>query len=498
MTNSGYPRIVKMWSRGTKIGDARTVLEGGVSDVICSPFVMRDTDGVSYGFVSRALDFFHTEYASIARDGTAFPLPLPEGAVLQGLHDGDLLLTLREAWTCKPAQGPEITVPQGALAAFPFRRWLADKAIPAVDILYVPDRRATVEGVATGQSGLYVDVFENVIGGVYKFRRDGESGTWAKTKLALPQGGSPSIASINDFGPQAQFGFQGFLDPPAVYADDGDGRLKPIKALPPRFDARGMTVEQHEAVSTDGEKIPYFLIRKPSRAPLPTILYGYGGFEVSQMPWYWGTAGKVWLEKGGAIAVANIRGGGEFGPAWHDAALKEKRQRAFDDFAAVGADLAARGVTTPKQLGIMGGSNGGLLVAAAMTQHPERFGAVVCQVPLIDMIRFTQIGAGASWIGEYGDPGDPKEREFLLAYSPYHHVSAGRTYPPVLFVTATSDDRVSPVHARKMAARMEAQGHDVLFFENTDGGHAAAADHKQAAEMWALSFVYLKEKLGLT
>ncbi|MGZ5989296.1 MAG: prolyl oligopeptidase family serine peptidase [Rhizomicrobium sp.] len=227
------------------------------------------------------------------------------------------------------------------------------------------------------------------------------------------------------------------------------------------------------------------------------MLYGYGGFEVSLTPSYSATFGKLWLEKGGVHVVANIRGGGEFGPGWHDAARAENRQKAFDDFAAVAADLIKRGITTPKQLGIMGGSNGGLLVSTVMTQHPELLGAVVCQVPLIDMIRYTGIGAGASWASEYGDPADPKAREWILKYSPYQNVKPDVKYPPVLFTTATSDDRVTPVHARKMAAKMEAMGYDVLFFENTDGGHGAAADHKQAAEMWTLSFIYLKQKLGL-
>ena len=218
---------------------------------------------------------------------------------------------------------------------------------------------------------------------------------------------------------------------------------------------------------------------------------------MSLTPSYSANFGRLWVAKGGIYVVANIRGGGEFGPAWHDAALKENRQRAFDDFAAVAEDLERRGLSTPKQLGIMGGSNGGLLVSTVMVQRPELFGAVVCQVPLIDMLAYTHIGAGASWAGEYGDPADPKMRDYILTYSPYQNVKAGVKYPPVLFVTATSDDRVTPVHARKMAAKMEAQGHDVLFYENTDGGHSAAANHKQAAEMWGLSFVYLAQKLGL-
>jgi prolyl oligopeptidase len=292
------------------------------------------------------------------------------------------------------------------------------------------------------------------------------------------------------------FRFESYTTPTTLYADTGEGRPVAIKSLPPRFDASNLVTEQFFAVSRDGTRIPYFVTRPRSlTGPAPTVLYGYGGFEISETPSYSANFGMLWLTRGGVFAVANIRGGGEYGPGWHQAALGQNRQRSFDDFQAVAQDLARRGFTTPAQLGIMGGSNGGLLVSASMVERPELFGAVVCQVPLIDMMRYTQIGAGASWEAEYGDPARPADRAWILKYSPYQNVTAGRKYPPVLFVTATSDDRVTPVHARKMAARMEAQGHDVLFYENTDGGHAAAADHKQAAEMWALSFVYLKQKL---
>ncbi len=298
--------------------------------------------------------------------------------------------------------------------------------------------------------------------------------------------------------PSAYFRFESYLDPTTLYADSGNDRPVAIKSLPARFDASKLVSEQFEAISKDGTKIPYFVTRPVTlHGPTPTVLYGYGGFEISLTPTYSANFGRLWLAKGGIYVVANIRGGGEFGPAWHQAALGPNRQKAFDDFQAVAADLVARGLTTPKQLGIMGGSNGGLLVSANMVERPDLFGAVVCQVPLIDMIRYTHIGAGASWIAEYGDPDDAKARAWILKYSPYQNVKPGVKYPPVFFVTATSDDRVTPVHARKMAAKMMAQGHDVMFYENTDGGHAAAADHRQAAEMWALSFVYLKRELGL-
>jgi len=363
-------------------------------------------------------------------------------------------------------------------------------------VLFAPGPRQSIESVGIGRDKIYVVITDNVIGAVHAFTANGNG--WTDKVLPLPGQGSADIVTANDYGPEAMFSFQNYLTPTTLYLDGGRDQPHPIKSLPARFDASDLVTEQFEATSRDGTKIPYFVTRpKTLKGPAPTILYGYGGFEVSLTPSYSANFGRLWLSHGGIYVVANIRGGGEFGPAWHDAALKTKRQRAYDDFEAVAEDLAHRGLTTPKQLGIMGGSNGGLLVSTVMVQRPDLFGAVVCQVPLIDMIAYTHIGAGASWIGEYGDPANAQERDTILTYSPYQNVKAGVKYPPVFFVTATSDDRVSPVHARKMAAKMMAQGHQVLFYENTDGGHAAAADHKQAAEMWALSFVYLAEKLGL-
>jgi Serine proteases of the peptidase family S9A len=363
-------------------------------------------------------------------------------------------------------------------------------------VLMTPGPRSSIETVATGRDAIYVSVINNVIGEVHALHSRG--GKWDDKVLALPPGGSAEIVSTNDFGPEVMLRYESFLKPTTLYFDDGSGLPRDIKALPARFEASGMETVQYEALSADGVKIPYFVVRQKGKTgPQPALLYGYGGFEVSLSPYYSAGYGKLWVGSGGVFVLANIRGGGEFGPAWHEAALKTNRQKAFDDFAAVAADLVKRGITTPKQLGILGGSNGGLLVSTVMTQHPELLGAVVCEVPLIDMIRYTRIGAGASWIGEYGDPADPKMKDYILTYSPYQNVKKGKAYPPVFFITATSDDRVTPVHARKMAARMSEQGHDVLFYENTDGGHAAAADHKQSAEMTALALVYLARELGL-
>lgn len=496
MTSSGYPRIVKEWHRGQKIEDAKTVKEGVDSDVSVSGFTLHAGSYDLKG-INRGVSFFESEYFFPGLKGDWWQVPLPRTAILQGLHQQQLLFTLRADWTSPSGQ----KIGKGVLFALPYQD-LAKYAIegkgafPQAAVLYAPGPRASIEGVATGRDGVYVSILNNVVGEVRVFRLNG--GKWADKKLALPEGGTVSIISTDDYSGDVYLNFQSFLQPSTLYADDGKDAPKPIKSLPARFDASGMETVQYEATSTDGVKVPYFVMRpKGLTAPAPTILNGYGGFEISETPFYSANFGKLWVGKGGVYVLANIRGGGEFGPGWHEAALKTNRQKAFDDFAAIAADLIARKITTPKQLGIVGGSNGGLLVSTVMTQHPELLGAVVCQVPLIDMIRYTQIGAGASWIGEYGDPADPKMAEYIRTYSPYQNVSKDKKYPPVFFVTATSDDRVTPVHARKMAARMMEQGHEVLFYENTDGGHAAAADHRQSAELWGLTFVYLAEKLGL-
>jgi prolyl oligopeptidase len=486
LTQSGYARIVKEWKRGTPLAAARTLYEGKVEDVAASPAAFHTKQG-NFGIVARAVSFFETDYFSIERDGVGEAsirkLPLPRSADLKGMIDGALIATLRKDYRQGAAN-----IPKGALVAF--------REGKPPQIIYEPGPRDSVESVAVGRDAIYASIYENVVGSVHVFTPTHDG--WAGRTLELPGKGSTDIVAADHFGSAAMFRFENYLTPPTLYFDSGGGAPRAIKSLPARFDASGLVTEQFEATSKDGTKVPYFVTRpKALKGPAPTLLYGYGGFEISLTPSYSANFGRLWLTHGGIYVVANIRGGGEFGPAWHEAALKTHRQRAFDDFAAVAEDLERRGLATAKQLGIMGGSNGGLLVATVMTQIPDKLGAVVCQVPLIDMIAYTHIGAGASWEGEYGDPSDPEMRKYILSYSPYQNVEADAKYPPVLFITATSDDRVTPAHARKMAAKMEAQGHDVLFYENTDGGHAAAADHKQAAEMWALSFVYLAQKLGL-
>ncbi len=476
-TASSYARSVRQWTRGTPIASAPTVYDGETSDVGSSAASFH-TSGGDFALVVRSVSFFESDYFAVEK-GVSRKLDLPRSADVKGMLGAALIATLRQDYK---------GFTKGALVAF------IEGQPP--QLIYQPGPRASVESVSVGRDKLYAAIYDKVVGAVHVFTTDGKS--WSDKILALPGQGSAEIVSVNVFGPEAMFRFENYVTPATLYFDAGNDAPKAIKSLPARFDASGLVTEQFEATSKDGTKIPYFVTRpKNLNGPAPTLLYGYGGFEISLTPGYSANFGRLWLTQGGIYVVANIRGGGEFGPAWHDAALKENRQRAFDDFAAVAMDLQSRKLTTPKQLGIMGGSNGGLLVSTVMTQIPDKLGAVVCQVPLIDMIAYTHIGAGTSWVGEYGDPADPKMRGVIEAYSPYQNVKPGVKYPPVFFVTATSDDRVTPVHARKMAARMEEQGHEVLFYENTDGGHSAAADHKQSAEMWGLSFVYLAQKLGL-
>ena len=489
MTSSGYPRVVKVWKRGEPMASARTVYEGKESDVASAGVVFHDPAG-TIAVIQRAVTFFTAEYYWLASDGTTRPLPLPLGADLKAAQGENLLFTLRDDWSAPGAA----SIRKGSLIACHVDVGEKGVHIDTV-VLYTPDEHSAIDEVVAGRDAVYVSVNRDVTGSVHVFRPGANRG-WSETTLSLPTAGSARIVSANTWGPEAQFRFESYTTPTTLYATSGESTPAPIKSLPARFDATGLATEQFFATSKDGTRVPYFVTRARSlTGPAPTVLYGYGGFEISLTPSYSANFGMLWLTRGGVYVVANIRGGGEYGPGWHQAALLQNRQKAYDDFQAVAADLVKRGITTAKQLGIMGGSNGGLLVSANMVERPELFGAVVCQVPLIDMIRYTHIGAGASWEAEYGDPDKPADRAWIMKYSPYQNVRKAKRYPPVFFVTATSDDRVTPVHARKMAARMEEQGHTVLFYENTDGGHAAAADHRQAAEMWALSFVYLKQQL---
>ena len=495
MTPSSYPRIVKLWRRGEPLADAKTVFEAKPDDMAVRPQVFRGPYG-SVALITRSPSFFESDYYVVRSDGTTLKVPLPQDAQIQGVTRGQLIATLQDAWTVGGRR-----IGQGALIAYPVLAFARTGHAQPVSVLYTPGPHATIDEVSAGRDAVYASIYEDVTGSIHAFR-PGPAG-WRGTRLALPRGGSTAVVATDDWGPQAYFSFESFLAPPSLYAYGGSGSPARIKAQPTVFDAQGITVRQYWATSRDGTKVPYFLVRpKHAKGAIPTILYGYGGFQISLTPWYWNDgqlvdAGQTWLTRGGAIAVANIRGGGEFGPAWHQAALKYHRQRAYDDFEAIAADIERRGLATARQLGIVGASNGGLLVSTVMVERPDLFAAVVCQRPLIDMLRYTHYGAGASWTGEFGDPADPRMAAYLRTYSPFQNVKRGVTYPPILFITETTDDRVTPVFARMMAAKMEAQGHEVLYNEALEGGHGPGSTHLEEAQYWALSYTFFAKKLGL-
>jgi len=495
MTESGYPRIAKRWKRGTPLAKAVTVFEGRQEDIGIWPRVM-DSGEETLPMIDQSLTFYTGAYHLIGGGGKLRRLPLPESVDLAGFYAGRILFTLRDAWEVAGR-----TFPEGALLAIDAAAFRESGELPSIETVYTPDDRTSIEGVTVSRSGLYVSLLQNVKGSILRFGVEAKSGEWRAEPLPLPPSGTVSLSAANPHSGTVFVNYEDHITPDRLSEyDAGANVLTRLKALPARFRADGLQVSQHTVRSADGETVPYFVIHRKGLKPdgsTPTILYGYGGFEISLKPSYSATIGKLWLERGGAYAVANIRGGGEFGPRWHKAALKTNRQRAYDDFIAVAEDLARRGITSPKRLGISGGSNGGLLVGAIFTQRPDLMNAVVCRVPLLDMMRYTKLLAGASWAAEYGDPGDPKMRAALLKYSPYQNMFPGRKYPKVFIETSTKDDRVHPGHARKMVARMREQGHPVLYFENTEGGHAAGANLKQHARRYALEYVYFSRQLGL-
>jgi len=488
LTRSGYPRLVKEWKRGTGLAEAATVFEGKPEDVSTGAAVVHD-HGRKYEFIRRAPSFFTSEQF-IRRGEKWVKIDKPEDAQA-GTFDGQLLLTLRSDWTVEGK-----TYQAGALLAADLEAFLKGERKFAV--LLEPAERKSLEGVSATQHWLILNELDNVRSRPYALKR--ENGTWGRAPLEAPAFGSVSAAGVDPEESDDYFlTVSDFLTPSSLYLGRlGRAERERIKGLPAFFKADGLEISQHGAVSRDGTRVPYFQVG-PKGMTLDgknaTLLYGYGGFQISMLPSYNASVGSAWLERGGVYVLANIRGGGEFGPKWHEAARKEHRQWAYDDFIAVAEDLAARRVTSPGRLGIQGRSNGGLLMGVMLTERPDLFKAVVCQAPLLDMRRFNKLLAGASWMDEYGDPDQEDNWAYLRRFSPYHNVVKEKQYPRVLFTTSTRDDRVHPGHARKMAARMKEQGHDVLYYENIEGGHAGAANHKQAAFMSALAYTFLLHEL---
>jgi prolyl oligopeptidase len=484
LTESGYPRLVKRWRRGQPLADAETVFSAASTDVIVAASVDR-TPGFERTVVRRAIDFFNDEVYEL-RDGEFIRIDAPTDATVS-VHRDWLLIELRTDWYTGDAQ-----YSAGSLLAAKYDEFLDGTA--QLQVVFEPDEHTCLNHYAWTRDRLIMVTLADVASRVEIIT----PGSWQAAHVpGVPDNTNTVIITADDLGDEIFLDSSGFDTPSRLLYGAAGDELQEIKRAPSFFDAADLVVTQHFATSDDGTAIPYFVVgHRHVEAPGPTLLGGYGGFKVARTPGYDGVLGRLWLSRGGTYALANIRGGGEYGPTWHTQAMREGRHLVAEDFAAVARDLVQRGITTVEQLGAQGGSNGGLLMGIMLTQYPELFGALVCSVPLLDMRRFHLLPAGASWVAEYGDPDDPDDWEFISKYSPYQNITAGVSYPPVLITTSTRDDRVHPGHARKMTAALEAAGHPVHYYENIEGGHAGAADNAQTAFRSALIFEFLWRTIG--
>jgi len=509
-TESGYGYVVKTLKRGQPLAQAREVFRGDRKDVSVTPAVYWDRTGERVVILQRGIDFFHTEYSLLTDEGVV-KTRLPQRSTIQGFVGGDLIVTLEESWSyARFANDREPRVfPAGSLVSITPGKVL-DKPVsgPNGEIvisndcdpctLFQPGPRQSIDQVSVTDNRVAAVVYDNVRGRLMTFEDRGEWG-WRATTLPTADNAAIALVAPADSGDDLFYSVETFVTPTQLsLAELTTGKAEVAKTLPARFDASTHVVEQKEAVSKDGTRVPYFVIHPKGHkhdGQDPTLIHAYGGFQLSKLPVYDPLVGKLWLERGGTYVVANIRGGGEFGPAWHEAALKANRQRAYDDLFAVAEDVIRRKITSPRRLGFYGRSNGGLLAGVAMTQRPDLWNAVVVESPLLDMLRYHLLPAGASWIGEYGDPTKPDEAAYIARYSPFQAVKPGVTYPLAYVTTSTKDDRVHPGHARKFAARLGEVGAPYLYYENTDGGHANAADPSANARRWAMHYTYLARQL---
>jgi prolyl oligopeptidase len=485
LTSSGYPREVRQWRRGTPLAEAAVVYEGRPEDVSVQAF-HDPTEGFERDFVVRSIDFYRSEWYLRDGDGGLVRLAVPDDASVD-VHRDWLVIRTRSEWTVDGA-----AYPAGALLAARFDAFLAGAR--ELTVLFEPDAHTSLAYHAWTRHHLILNMLRDVRSELAVLTPAEE---WRRSALpGVPALEHTDIAATDpDDSDEYMLLSSGFTQPDTLRRAEVGGEPETLKQAPAFFDAAGLSVRQLFATSADGTQVPYFVVGPDGPDSGPCLLTGYGGFEISLTPSYPGVIGRGWLARGGTYVVANLRGGGEYGPRWHQAAIKEHRHRVYEDFAAVAADLVDRGITTRDRLGIEGGSNGGLLMGVMLTRYPQLFGAIVGQVPLLDMQRYHELLAGASWMAEYGDPREPAEWDYLRPFSPYHNVSVGRRCPPVLFITSTRDDRVHPGHARKMVARLREAGHDVSYYENIEGGHGAAADNEQRAFKWALVLEFLWEKL---
>jgi prolyl oligopeptidase len=487
MTTSGYPKAVKIWERGNKLTDAKLVFEGKEDDMGIWGYSIQ-TEEKTYQLITQRTSFYSGTYYFIENGALVQP-ELPDDIELSGIFKKQVIFSLKSDW-----QIGDKTFKQGDMVSITYDDLLKNGA--NYQLIVSPDERSSITETSTTKNVLLVNMLNNVKSELYRYSFDK---TWHKEMINAPQLGNISLGSSDDDSDTYFFYFQNFLEPSTLYKGDAKtGDYKKVKSLKSFFPTENYKVEQFEVSSTDGTKIPYFVVSNKNTkldGNNPTLIGAYGGFEIARLPSYSAVTGTAWLEKGGIYVLANIRGGGEFGPKWHQAGLKENRQRIYDDYFAVAEDLIAKKITSPRRLGIIGGSNGGLLVGVGFTQRPDLYNAVVCAVPLLDMKRYNKLLAGASWMAEYGNPDIPEEWEYIKKYSPYQNVKEGMKYPEVFFTTSTRDDRVHPGHARKMVAKMNDMGYKVYYFENMEGGHAGASTNEQRAKVAALEFVYLQMKL---
>ncbi len=490
MTTSGYPFVVKTLSRGQALDQAKEVFRGQASDEVGSfTAVLTDGQGHRLPLITRGVTFFGHE-RFVYTDTGAVRLPLPQRMDLRGMVDGRVIIKTSEDWTTGGK-----AIPAGALLSVDRQQFNGGPMAPTV--LFQPTARQSLDAAVATRTRVVAFILDNVRSRVLAFTPDG--GGWKAAPVALPDNASIAPVTSTDRSDDLYINVTSFITPSTLWSVNAVTRKAvQVKAAPAKFDASKDVVEQFEATSPDGTKVPYFIVHRkdiPLDGTTPTIMTAYGGFEVSYTPFYSGTTGKLWIERGGSFVVANIRGGGEFGPAWHEAGRKTKRQAIYDDFAAVAQDIFARRLSSPAKFGIYGGSNGGLLMGVEMEQHPDLWSAVVIQVPLLDMMRYEMIQAGASWVDEYGSASVPEEAAFLQTISPYQNLKRGVAYPEPYIWTTTKDDRVGPQHARKFAARMSEYGLPYLFYEDTAGGHSGDADIAQGARLQALQMTYFSQKL---
>ncbi|KLV03707.1 prolyl oligopeptidase [Photobacterium aquae] len=490
LTDSGYPRQVKLWRRDTQLAEAKPLYEGAVESVSASGYTLHDRHG-QIALIREGTSFYTSKNFLLDEKQQLHALAIPDDATVGGYFDGKLFFQLKS-----DTENYGQTLVQGSIVYAPVDELIKEK--PRYQKFVAPTPHASIEGLHFTANHILVTWLEDVTSklAIYSPAKDGG---WQAKQLPLGDNGSLYAFNANSQSDHFFIDYSSFLLPASIYDVDAEtAQVSLLKSAPAKFAADDMVSEQFFATSKDGTKVPYFVIHKKALkldGNNPTLLYGYGGFEVSLTPYYSAIIGKNWLEKGGVYVLANIRGGGEYGPAWHRAALKHHRHKAYEDFEAIAEDLIARKITSPAHLGIQGGSNGGLLMGAAVTRRPDLYNAVVCQVPLLDMKRFHKLLAGASWMAEYGDPDLASDWDYLKTYSPYHNVHKETAYPKVLFTTSTRDDRVHPAHARKMVALMQAQGHDVLYYENLEGGHAGASNNNTRAEMYSQIYSYLYDRL---